>query len=109
MEFTAHAVQRCSQRGIRIQQVEWLVRYGIYTWNRGAQVFFFDRSGFQRLLLGLSVSERQLAEKARNSYVVMKGEQVLTVGHRQAVFCTSKPGSHHHRRVDWRHGQTRAA
>ncbi|MCY1274004.1 hypothetical protein D9M68_886140 [compost metagenome] len=92
-----------------MQQVEWLVRYDIYTWNSGARMFFFDRSGFQRLLLALSASERQLADKARNSYVVMNGEQALTVGHRQAVFCTSKPGSHHHRRMDWRHGQARVA
>ncbi len=68
MEFTAHAIQRCNQRGIRIRQVEWLVAFGCCIWNRGARVYFFDRARFRRLLLGLEACERQLAEKARNSY-----------------------------------------
>lgn len=109
MELTAHAVQRCSQRGIRIQQIEWLIGYGSYTWNRGARVYYFDRGHFQRLLLQLGAAERQLAEKARNCYVVVRNGEVITVGHREAVFCASKPGTHRHRRCDWRHGEARAA
>ncbi len=46
MGFTAHAIQRCSQRGIRVRQVEWLVTFGCHTWNRGARVYFFDRARF---------------------------------------------------------------
>ncbi|MCP8465085.1 hypothetical protein NK553_14120 [Pseudomonas sp. ZM23] len=107
MEFSAHAIQRCNQRAIRQQQVQWIVEFGCHTWNRGARVHYFDRSHFQRLLLGLSPTERQLAEKARNAYVVVKGGVIITVGRRHAVFCTSKPGSH--RRIDWRHGEQRAA
>lgn len=109
MELTAHAVQRCSQRGIRRQQIDWLIAHGCHTWNRGAKVYFFDRSHFQRLLLRLDAADRQLAEKARNGYVVVRGGQVITVGHRQAVFSLSKPGTHHQRRCDWRHGRARAA
>ena len=109
MELTAHAVQRCSQRGIRKQQIEWLINFGCHTWNRGAKVYFFDRPHYQRLLLRLSAADRQLAEKTRNGYVVVRDQQVITVGHRQAVFCSSKPGAHHQRRVDWRHGEAREA
>ncbi|WP_394562134.1 hypothetical protein [Aquipseudomonas alcaligenes] len=109
MEYTAHAIQRCSQRGIRLQQVQWLLDFGCYTWNRGAQVYFFDRARFKRLLLTLSSAERQLAEKAQNAYVVVRQGEVITVGRREAVFCVSKPGAHHRRRCDWRHGEVRAA
>ncbi|MDT4828045.1 hypothetical protein FQZ97_614100 [compost metagenome] len=109
MELSAHAVQRCSQRGIRIQQIEWLIVFGCLTWNRGARVYFFDRAHFRQMLLGLTATERQLAEKARNSYVVVKDDQVITVGHRLAVFCANKPGSRYHRRVDWRHGESLVA
>lgn len=109
MELTAHAVQRCSQRGIRKQRIEWLIEFGCHTWSRGAKVYFFDRSHFQRLLLRLDAADRQLAEKERNGYVVARDGQVITVGHRQALFCPSKPGAHHQRRCDWRHGESRAA
>lgn len=98
MEYTAHAIQRCSQRGIRQQQVQWLVDFGCHTWSRGAQVYFFDRARFKRLLLTLSSAERQLAEKAQNAYVVVADGAVVTVGHRSPGFCVSKPGVHHNRR-----------
>ncbi|EJB8391761.1 hypothetical protein MUB13_03225 [Pseudomonas aeruginosa] len=109
MELTAHATQRCSQRGIRLQQIDWLIAYGRHVWNRGARVYFFDRAHFRQMLFSLTASERQLAEKTRNSYVVVKDDQVITAGHRQPVFCANKPGSHHHRRTDWRHGASRVA
>jgi hypothetical protein len=104
MEFTAHAIQRCNQRGIRIRQVEWLVAFGCCIWNRGARVYFFDRARFRRLLLGLEACERQLAEKARNSYAVLREGKVITVGHRESAFCSSKPGNRR-----FRHGHYRAA
>ena len=31
MELTAHAVQSCGLRGIRMQQIEWLIAYGGHT------------------------------------------------------------------------------
>lgn len=65
MELTAHAVQRCSQRGIRKQQIEWLINFGCHTWNRGAKVFFFDRPHYQRLCVGcLSMSQNGLPPSA---------------------------------------------
>lgn len=109
MNFTEHAVQRCSQRGIRKQQIEWLIAFGCHTWNRGAKVYFFDRSHFQRLLSTVAGKDRQLAEKVRNCYVVLDDQQIITAGHREAAFCASKPGAHHHRRCDWRHGEARVA
>jgi hypothetical protein len=61
MDFTAHAVQRCSQCGIRKQQIEWLIAFGCHTWNRGAKVYFFDRSHFRCLLNSNESKGRQLA------------------------------------------------
>lgn len=98
MEFSVHAVQRCHQRGIRPVQVEWLIDHGAQTWNRGARVFYFDRECFHCLLLCLSPAERQLAEKARNSYVVVIGDCIITVGHRATTFCVRKTGADYQRR-----------
>lgn len=70
----------------------------------GARVYFFDRARFRRLLLGLEACERQLAERARNSYAVLREGKVITVGHRESAFCSSKPGNHR-----FRHGHYRAA
>ena len=78
MDLATHAVQRCSQRGIRKQQIEWLITFGCHTWNRGAKVYFFDRSHFQRLLNAVCGRDRQLAEKVRNCYAVIGGQQVIT-------------------------------
>lgn len=97
MEFSTHALQRCRQRGIRPAQVDWLIAYGAHAWNRGAKVFFFDRHGFQLLLQSLPPAERQLAEKARNTYVVIQDELIITVGHREHEFCARKLGAHHHK------------
>ena len=58
MDFSTHALQRCRQRGIRAIQIDWLIAYGAFTWNRGAKVFFFDRSGFQLLLQSLLPAEQ---------------------------------------------------
>ncbi|MEL7937770.1 hypothetical protein [Pseudomonas delhiensis] len=104
MEFSAHAIQRCSQRGIRQQQVQWILDFGCHTWNRGAHAYFFDQAHFQRLLLKPSATDRQLAEKARSAYV---GGQGWLGDYRWGVFCASKPGNF--RRVDWRHGEQRVA
>jgi hypothetical protein len=46
MKYTAHAIQRCNQRNIWQQQIQWLLDFGCRTWNRGAQVSFFDRARF---------------------------------------------------------------
>lgn len=98
MEFSAHAMQRCHQRDIRPIQAQWLVDFGIRTWNRGAQVYFFNRASLSRLLDRLAAAERQLAEKAQNAYVVVVDGTVVTVGRRKQAFCVRKPGAHHHRR-----------
>jgi len=96
MEYTTHAIQRCSQRGIRLQQVQWLLEFGCHTWNRGARVYFFDRARLKRLLLSLSSAERQLAEKAQNVYVVVVdgvvGTEDLTSASTSPVFITIDVG-----------------
>lgn len=108
MEFSTHAVQRCRQRGIRPLQVEWLIDHGVQTWNRGARVFYFDRDCYHCLLRALPLAERQLVEKAKNSYAVVIGDCIVTVGHRAPAFCVRKPGAHHQRRPASR-GQLRRA
>jgi hypothetical protein len=103
MEFSFHAQQRCDQRGIRQQQVEWLLSHGSQSWNRGAKVYYFDGGDFDRLLPDLTPAQRKLADKARNAYAVVVDNLILTVGRRAQEFCVRKPGAHNkkacHRRA----------
>ncbi len=65
--------------------------------NRVAQIYFFDRANFKRLLLKISSAERQLAEKAKRAYVVVVDSAVVAVGHRLPDFCVGKPVEDRHR------------
>lgn len=38
MELSDHAVQRCTQRGIRALQDEWLRKFGVRIWKYGAEI-----------------------------------------------------------------------
>lgn len=91
MRFTEHAQQRLRQRGVRTQQVLWLMEFGDRVWNRGAQVFYFTNASFASLIGEVTRNEHQLAEKARGLYAVISDGLVITVGHRERCFRVSKP------------------
>ena len=63
MELSDHAVQRCTQRGIRALQDEWLRKFGVRIWKYGAEIYLFDHDVFDGLLQSVCSQDRQLAEK----------------------------------------------
>lgn len=90
MEFSAHAMQRCHQRGIRPIQAQWLVDFGIRTWNRGAQVYFFNRASLSRLLERLAARSGSWLRRLRMptwSWWMARWRQ-LGAGSRHSVFAS---------------------
>lgn len=87
VEFSHHAVQRCTQRGIGAQQVEWLRHFGVRVWKYDAEVYLFDCDAFDCLLQSVCSQYRQLAEKSRYSYAVVSADRVITVGIAIPLFC----------------------
>ena len=100
MAFSHHAVQRCTQRGIRARQVEWLRNFGVRIWTYGVEVYLIDHDAFDCLLQSVCSQDRQLAEKPRNSYAVVSADRVITVGHRNTSFLLNKPVCAQQRRLD---------
>ena len=101
MEFSHHAVQRCTQRGIRALQDEWLRKFGVRIWKYGAEIYLFDHDVFDGLLQSVCSQDRQLAEKSRNSYAVVSADRVITVGHRNTSFWLEKPVCAQQLRLAW--------
>jgi len=85
--FSHHAVQRCIQRGIGAQQVEWLRNFGVRVWNYDAEVYLFDCDDFDCLLQSVCSQDRQLAEKSRYSYAVVSAGRRHYGRHRNTTFC----------------------
>ena len=86
VEFSHHAVQRCTQRAIRALQDEWLRKFGVRIWKYGAEIYLFDHDVFDGLLQSVCSQDRQLAEKSRNSYAVVSADRFITVGHQNTSF-----------------------
>lgn len=101
MEFSHHAVQRCTQRGIGAQQVEWLRNFWVRVWNYDAEVYLFDCDAFDCLLQSVCSQDRQLAEKSRYSYAVVSADLRHYGRHRNTTFLLNKPVCAQQRRLDW--------
>lgn len=82
MQLTRHARERCVQRGIRQEQLEWLLAYGRVGHNKGVCLFFFDREGFQQLLREVAPDLLKTAERSRDTYLVLGQDKIVTVGFR---------------------------
>lgn len=91
MFMTQHAEQRCLERQISPQQLEWLLCYGQESHNRGVRLCFFDRAGFSQLLRELDLNGSELALRSRNIYAVLGESTVITVGYRDKRLKPRKP------------------
>lgn len=97
MILTKHAEQRCQERLINTQQLEWLLCYGEESHNRGVCLFHFDRDSFLQLLKDVDSNDLELALRSRNIYAVITEEVVITAGYRDARLKPTKS----HKRI-WR-------
>lgn len=82
MKFTDHAVTRSQQRGIPPLMVDLLLQFGCREHDHaGAEVCFFDRRSKKRLESYVGSLAGKLSEHL-DSYIVVAGDLVVTVGHR---------------------------
>lgn len=82
MKLSKHAKIRMQQRGIPRLAIDWLATYGEVDYQRGSQLFYFNRRA--RQALERDVGQRMLKrhEKALNAYMVYAEGRIATVGHR---------------------------
>jgi hypothetical protein len=83
--YSNHAEIRMQQRAISSSTIEILLDFGDVEFHHGCEIFSLRKSLCKRLVR-LKLISKSLLEKATGIYVVMKGEHVITVGHRYRRF-----------------------
>jgi hypothetical protein len=82
--LSQHASKRVQQRAIPPIVIEWLTRFGVQKWSRGASIYAFDKEGRRRLRQHIGQRLFGSIEHWLDAYVVVGGgQQVVTVGWRQ--------------------------
>ncbi len=82
--LTTHASKRVQQRAIPPVMIEWLMRFGVQRWSRGASVYEFDKDSRRRLRRHLGQRLFASVEQWLGAYIVVGGEQqMVTAGWRQ--------------------------
>ena len=87
--YSNHAEIRMQQRAISSSTIEVLLDFGEVEFYHGCEIFSLRKSLCKRLVR-LKLISKSLLEKATGIYVVMKGERVITVGHRYRRFKRSR-------------------
>lgn len=82
MKLTRHARVRMQQRGIQKEVVDWLAAYGAVDYQRGSEVFYFNRRARTALARDIGARRMRRYEKQLDSYMVCAEGQIATVGHR---------------------------
>ena len=90
MILTNHAEQRCQERLINSQQLEWLLCFGVESHNRGVCLFHFDRDSYLQMLKEVDAELLELALRSRNIYAVISEDTVITTGYRDARLKATK-------------------
>lgn len=82
MNLSRHAQVRMQQRGIPVPIVEWLLAYGAVNYQKGTELYYFNKQS--RKLLERDFGKHELAryEKALDAYVISSSGKIITVGHR---------------------------
>ena len=79
--ITKHAEIRMQQRGVSIEVLDLLLRYGRRTRaGKGAEIVFFDKSARARVLSMPGGESIRRDTKQLKSYAVCKGDTILTTG-----------------------------
>lgn len=82
--ITSHAQARMQQRGIALQVVETLALYGRRRHAKGAVRIDFDKRARARVRQALSLAS--MPDHLFNTYLVMNGDKLISVGHRTKRF-----------------------
>lgn len=82
--ITSHAQARMRQRGIAMQVVETLALYGRRRHAKGAVRIDFDKRA--RARVGKALNLASMPDHLFNTYLVMNGDKLISVGHRTKRF-----------------------
>jgi hypothetical protein len=83
--YTSHAQIRMQQRAISQGTIETLLEFGEIEFHHGCQIYSLTRS-LCRKLIRLKLISKSLFKKLNGTYVVMKGNLVITAGYRCCRF-----------------------
>ena len=87
--YSNHALIRMQQRAISHNTIEALLEFGEIEFHRGLEVFSLRKSLCKKLIK-LKFISKSLFEKLNGTYVIVKGDLVVTVGHRYRRFKRSR-------------------
>ena len=83
MNMTKHAEVRKQQRAIPPLILDWLEQYGARERDsKGVEIVFFDKKSRRALQRDLGKRVVGLLADLLDTYLVLEGETVITVGHR---------------------------
>ena len=81
--ITSHAMHRSQQRCIPPLIIYWLCQYGERKRNdNGTTLCYFDRKSIRLIASDVGHIIVRRLDSLMNSYLVMSGKNILTVGHR---------------------------
>jgi len=81
--MTNHALERSQQRCIPPLIIHWLCQYGSRKRNNnGTIVCYFDRKSMRLIASDVGHIVIRRLSSLMNAYLVIAGDQILTVGHR---------------------------
>lgn len=86
MNMTLHAETRMSQRGIPQGAVDLVLAFGDAEHHKGREIFRLTRKGEKRLKRYYGKVAQALIEMVRPCYVVVDGNDVITVARRNRNF-----------------------
>ena len=81
MLLSQHARIRMQQRGIPPRVLDWLLGYGAIDYQRGSELYYFNRSARQALARDVGRRLLKRYDKCLDAYAVCADGQVTTVGH----------------------------
>jgi hypothetical protein len=73
------------QRGINAQHIDVLLDYGQVEYHRGRELFYLTKASLARLQREQACTPQEL-DKVRNTYLVVDGDELVTVGHKRCHF-----------------------
>lgn len=84
MPVTHHAIARMQQRAVRPEIVVYLLDFGRCEYHHyGAQLYYLDRRGRERVRRVAGSDAYRRMEHALDAYAVVSGDgELITVGHR---------------------------
>ena len=91
LALSEHARTRCQQRGITEEIIRVVYDYGTVIDDRGSKKFFMDKRARGRAERGLGHADYKRVADRLNIYMVIDGDQVVTVARLSDRVRVSKP------------------